>query len=475
MRRARFSGVIHWLILPALMLSAHAVRAEPPVAAEDAQGEGVPALWSNAASATAEAAAANAAAKAAAEARALATDAASKAKAAAEAAKAAAEKEMKATAAPLPAPPAPQPAPDPAAATQVSPVVAPVAPAAADLTVKTDATVRVADDDEDLKLGSPAIKPGSIQDKRPAKKLFGVVKTAAPLAARAIGGYAKGCLAGGKALPIDGPAWQAMRLSRNRNWAHPKLIKLLERFATEMQTQEKWPGLLIGDLAQPRGGPMLTGHKSHQLGLDADIWFKPMPTRRIPEAERETLQPLLLAKDNGTEVIAENFNEGFVRLVKRAANYSDVERIFVHPAIKKAFCAAAGTDRAWLRKVRPMWLHNYHFHVRMGCPADSPTCVPQKPIPAEDGCGKDLEDWLKLVSKPPKPAAPKPITPPVKPSKPAPPLMLKDLPPECTTVIAAADPKPAPAKAPAKPAAEKPASTKPADAAATTKSAQQKP
>ncbi len=161
---------------------------------------------------------------------------------------------------------------------------------------------------------------------------------------------------------------------------------------------------------------MLTGHKSHQVGLDADIWFRPLPEKRMTVAERETAEPLLLAKDNGTEVIAENYNEGFMRLVKRAASYPEVERVFVHPAIKKAFCNGAGEDRAWLRKVRPIWLHNYHFHVRIGCPEGSPTCVPQKAVEAEgDGCGKDVDDWIKLVSTPPK-AMPKPVEP-VKPSK----------------------------------------------------------
>jgi penicillin-insensitive murein endopeptidase len=274
----------------------------------------------------------------------------------------------------------------------------------------------------------------------PARKLFGAAKLAADLKPRAIGTYAKGCLAGGEALAIDGPAWQAMRLSRNRNWGHPKLIALLERFATEMTTRESWPGLLIGDLAQPRGGPMLSGHKSHQLGLDADIWFRPMPSQTLPVAERETFEPLLLAEEKGTEVIAANWNDGFTRLVKRAASYPEVERIFVHPAIKKKFCETAGNDKSWLSKVRPMWLHNYHFHVRMRCPADSAACEAQKPTTGEDGCGKEVEDWIKLVSRPAKPQPP--AQKPAKPPPPKPEIMLDQLPPECKTVLAAGDKKP---------------------------------
>ncbi len=113
-----------------------------------------------------------------------------------------------------------------------------------------------------------------------AKDLFGAKQEPAPLQSRAIGTYARGCLAGAAPLAINGPAWQVMRLSRNRNWGHPSLIALVERLAGDARG-DGWNGLLVGDLAQPRGGPMLTGHSSHQIGLDADIWLTPMPNRML--------------------------------------------------------------------------------------------------------------------------------------------------------------------------------------------------
>jgi penicillin-insensitive murein DD-endopeptidase len=281
------------------------------------------------------------------------------------------------------------------------------------------------------------IEPDPSVPEVPAKKYFGAAKTAAPMSARVFGSYAKGCLAGGVALKTETDAWQAMRLSRNRNWGHPKLIGLLERFASDMKTKENWPGLLIGDLAQPRGGPMLTGHKSHQVGLDADIWFKPMPKKVMTRAERETLEPLLLAEDKGTTVITKNWDEGFVRLVRRAASYPEVERIFLHPAIKRELCKVSDTDRRWLKKVRPMWLHNYHFHIRMSCPAGSPGCVAQPPPPKEDdGCGKEVDDWIAMITAPPKPAT----VPPTPPSAPPPVLTLERLPAQCRDVITAGEP-----------------------------------
>ena len=92
-------------------------------------------------------------------------------------------------------------------------------------------------------------------------------------------------------------------------------------------------------------------------------------------------------------------------LVKAAAEDPEIARIFVNAAIKKAMCSEAGSDRAWLAKVRPWWGHAEHFHVRLDCPPDSPQCKSQPPVPAGDGCGHALDYWFKpgvLHPKPPK-------------------------------------------------------------------------
>src|ERR1700737_3191137 len=120
-----------------------------------------------------------------------------------------------------------------------------------------------------------------------AKRVFGLMTTPAPGPARAIGDYSKGCAAGAVQLPADGAAWQIMRPSRTRAWGHPVLIAFLERIAAAAPSAAGWPGLLAGDIGQPRGGPMLTGHASHQIGLDADIWLTPMPDRRLSGSERD--------------------------------------------------------------------------------------------------------------------------------------------------------------------------------------------
>jgi penicillin-insensitive murein endopeptidase len=261
----------------------------------------------------------------------------------------------------------------------------------------------------------------------PAKELFGRKPGPAPLASRALGFYAQGCLAGAKALPVNGPTWQVMRLSRNRNWAHPKMVEFLEKLA-EKGPKLGWNGLLVGDMSQPRGGPMLTGHASHQVGLDADIWLTPMPERELTRTEREEMSAVNVVAENKKDVNAA-WTPKHMAIIKAAAEAPEVERIFVNAAIKKQLCRAAGTDRAWLSKVRPMYEHNYHFHVRIKCPGGNAECKPQDPPPPGDGCGKELDYWFSDAVLHPKP--------PAVPPKPKPPLKLADLPAACRQVLLA--------------------------------------
>jgi penicillin-insensitive murein endopeptidase len=278
----------------------------------------------------------------------------------------------------------------------------------------------------------------------PAKVYFGRAVGPAPLRPEVFGSYSRGCIAGAKQVPADGPAWQVMRPSRDRAWGHPELIALIKRLAVEAKANDGWNGLLVGDLQQPRGGPMLTGHASHQLGLDADIWLTPMPDRTLSRKERETMSATLMTKDRKT-IDASRWTEAHARLIKRAASYKEVERIFVHPPIKKALCDWAGNKGAWLAKVRPLYGHNYHFHIRMGCPKGSPKCKPQGAARPKDGtgCGDELAYWYsdKPWNKPKKtataPSKKKTATGvPIPRPKPVPRQNLAWLPSECRALIA---------------------------------------
>lgn len=262
----------------------------------------------------------------------------------------------------------------------------------------------------------------------PAKQLFARKNTPAEMQSRTIGFYSRGCVAGAVALPVNGPAWQVMRLSRNRNWGHPELISALERLA-KMAQGVGWPGLLVGDISQPRGGPMLTGHTSHQVGLDADIWLTPMPDRELTREEREDMSAVNVVAADRRDVDLAIWTPAHIGVVRTAAQMPEVERIFVNAAIKKALCRDDGWNRAWHNKVRPYWGHDYHFHIRIRCPSDSPECTAQPPVPAGDGCGKDLDWWFQDSVLKPQPEK--------TPSKPRPALTMAALPAECRTVLKA--------------------------------------
>ncbi|MDX5361925.1 MAG: penicillin-insensitive murein endopeptidase [Alphaproteobacteria bacterium] len=262
-------------------------------------------------------------------------------------------------------------------------------------------------------------------DARPAKEIFGSLDAPSRHSLpAAIGSYARGCVAGAVPLAIDGPNHQAMRLSRNRNWGHPALVSYLEDLAAAAPSAG-WPGLLVGDISQPRGGPMLTGHASHQIGLDADIWLRPMPDRRLTRKEREEMSSWVVVRADRNDVDPTLWSPAHTALIGIAARDARLARIFVNPAIKRALCREAGADRAWLSKVRPWWGHDAHFHVRLACPEGADFCRDQPPPPPGDGCGAELDWWFSEEAR----------TPARTPAKPKPPITLADLPEQCRDVV----------------------------------------
>ena len=262
----------------------------------------------------------------------------------------------------------------------------------------------------------------------PAKELFGRKTTpASSFEPNAIGFYSKGCLAGGAALPLDGETWQVMRLSRNRYWGHPLLVRLVQRIASRAPAVG-WSGLLVGDMSQPRGGPMLTGHASHQIGLDADIWLTPAPQRSLSRREREEMSATNVVASDWLDVNPDIWTPRHLAIIKLAAQQPEVERIFVNAAIKKAICREARGDRSWLGKVRPAPGHNYHFHIRMSCPVGQENCRDQDAPPVGEGCDASLAWWFSdAVLHPRKPSQP---------PKPRPPMTMASLPNECREVLA---------------------------------------
>ena len=259
-----------------------------------------------------------------------------------------------------------------------------------------------------------------------AKQVFGFLPQGSEQRPQPLGSYAKGCLAGGAQLPETGPTWQAMRLSRNRNWGHPETVQFIKDLSVKAARQPGWEGLYIGDISQPRGGPMLSGHASHQIGLDADIWMRAPKTLSLTANERENISSISMRKNNGAYT-NDKWTRQHHEILKAAASDPRVARIFVFPGAKVQMCKDETGDRAWLRKIRPWWGHHYHFHVRLKCPKDAKNCIDQAPPPAGDGC-KGADRWVRDILNPPPPDPNKP-----KP-KPRGPLTMARLPVQCAAV-----------------------------------------
>jgi len=277
----------------------------------------------------------------------------------------------------------------------------------------------------------PPARPAATATKEetlPAKTLFSAQQLPTLGKAMAIGYYPRGCLQGGVELPVDGPNWQVMRLSRNRNWGHPELVRFLEKFAPLAAKATGWKGILIGDMAQPRGGPLPFGHLSHQIGLDVDIWFMPMPDHELSKKEREDTSAINVVADDWKSINPKVWTPQHIEFIKTAAEQPDVERVLVNAAIKKELCRVEGKQHfPWMTKVRPWYGHHDHIHVRLKCPADSPNCRKQPPVPGDDGCSSAaLDYWFSDKVLHPKPKPPGP---------PAKSLTLADLPPACKTVL----------------------------------------
>jgi len=207
-----------------------------------------------------------------------------------------------------------------------------------------------------------------------------------PGKSEAIGEYALGCLVGAQTFSGNEKGLVLSQIKRGRYWGHPDLIQLLTRAGEQFSKERK--KIIVGDLSQSRGGPTITGHNSHQNGLDVDIWFKVLLENEKVSFEKQETEEMKPIPELG---------EDQIKLIRFFANETSVERIFINPTFKKQLCTNNGPLRLSFeqqRKMRAWWGHDDHIHVRMKCPTENTNCVVQKPIPAGDGCGDDLNWWF---------------------------------------------------------------------------------
>lgn len=224
-----------------------------------------------------------------------------------------------------------------------------------------------------------------------------------------IGSYSNGCIIGAEALPAKGEGYQVIRMNKNRYYGHPDMISYLQRLGQRAKANGL-PTMLVGDIAMPGGGRFLTGHASHQMGLDADIWLR-MGAMSDQEALNSDGKGLLVVNRAAQRVDDNIWNQHHFNLIKLATQDPQVARIFVNPAIKLKLCESEKKDRSWLQKIRPWFGHDSHFHVRLTCPKEASYCENQDPLPAGDGCGAELMSWFEPKKPSTTPTTPK-VTPP---------------------------------------------------------------
>ena len=232
----------------------------------------------------------------------------------------------------------------------------------------------------------------------PAHAAFGQFARPTDGTPGSFGTYTRGCLAGGAILPETAPLWQAMKPARNRFWGHPEMIQFIKRLATKTR-DIGWPGLYIGDIGQPRGGPMKSGHRSHQMGLDVDIWLRePKSWQMMSRKDRNAMWSHVVVAKNGIDLNS-HWTPSHHQVLRAAASDPAVARIFVNAAIKRWMCNRergpdGRVDAPWLRKIRPWKGHNAHFHVRLKCPVGDRYCRDQGAPPPGPGCGAELSKWF---------------------------------------------------------------------------------
>ena len=151
-----------------------------------------------------------------------------------------------------------------------------------------------------------------------------------------------------------------------------------------------------------------------------------MPDRRLTQLEREDMSATQMVRPDRLDIDPARWTPAHMAMLKAVAEKPEVQRIFVNPAIKKAICRDARGDRAWLSKMRPMWGHDYHFHIRLSCPPGEAGCTRQDPVPEGDGCDSSLAWWFTDEALHPKPDPH---------AKPKPPMTMAALPKACGAVL----------------------------------------
>jgi penicillin-insensitive murein DD-endopeptidase len=206
---------------------------------------------------------------------------------------------------------------------------------------------------------------------------------------QAAGFYSNGKLLNPHELPLEGFGFVKLFRPRSRGYGTYDLVALLQETAAKLQLlHPSRDRVQIGDASQFSGGPV-SGHVSHQNGLDADVAFL-----RVDQTEQDASR-------------TDGFRESFVNKGRLTANFDlrrnwdyakilistgRVQRLFVGEVVRREMCnyvrsiGELGSEAETMRRLRVVAGHTDHYHIRLTCPQNSPNCRSQEEVPAGPDC-----------------------------------------------------------------------------------------
>jgi murein endopeptidase len=231
--------------------------------------------------------------------------------------------------------------------------------------------------------------------KAPPKSVLPVPKTKG---SHAVGKPSDGALYGSQKIPAKGKAIGILpdHRARNRYYATEALVKLLTTTSTDFFKTYK-RRVLVGDLSAKRGGK-ISGHASHQSGLDADLALFYTNIKGKPvEAKGFTTLDDNGASNNQKLFFDANTTWLFVKALL-AHPEVQVQYVFLYDPLVQLLLEAAKQDGASdellervaliVRQPSDSSKHDDHMHLRIYCPDD-----------AEELCEQTGPVWSFLSEK----------------------------------------------------------------------------
>ncbi|WP_413584974.1 penicillin-insensitive murein endopeptidase [Bdellovibrio sp. HCB274] len=163
-----------------------------------------------------------------------------------------------------------------------------------------------------------------------------------------------------------------LRPSRMTHFGTIEMAYLMARMGKYTRAIAPDHKLRVGDISRKNGGT-LGQHKSHKTGLDADIAYYYKADKNLAGFS----SALKGGKPIGEWMISQQW-----KLFKYTVSSKFVDRIFIHPTLKKSMCSYAQSQgeantaqgKEVLRRLVSEVNHYNHFHLRIKCSKSQVRC-----------------------------------------------------------------------------------------------------